>query len=57
MSLSAAWAALLYELGGGDDDEEATTVFNEGGSKLQLFQDESLEEPVVPAGYVSEEYI
>jgi hypothetical protein len=57
LSLSAAWAALLYELGGGDDDEEATTVFNEGGSKLQLFQDESLEEPVVPAGYVSEEYI
>jgi hypothetical protein len=49
--LSAAWAALLYELGGGDDDEEeATTEFNEGGSKLQLFQDESLEEPVVPAG-------
>lgn len=57
MSLSAAWAA-LYELGGGDDeaDEEVTTEFNEGGSKLQLFQDMSLELGG-PAANVSEETV
>lgn len=57
LSLSAAAWAALYAVGGGDDeaDEEVTTVFKEGGSKLQLFQDESLVLEA-PAGKASEEW-